>query len=330
MAGQQAFVVGAGGALAGAANSQSLKGTAWGAAWGAVSALTFYGIGSYFEGASWATSGKHVFGTNLNYGGFASKVLAHGVAGGALQHLQGGRFGSGFAAAGITQAFSGAIDGNDPANPSFPWEPVLAAALLGGAVSDLTGGKFAHGAVTAAFARAFNDQASRKSLAQRMRGEFLVDGSRGVSINLFDRSDGNWARAEKFPVLDDVVIVAGHADPSQPVLIDNRVDPPQRYEASNAANELIRAGLKDGGSVLVLGCGAGASGFMNRLYNELQGRGVTASITGPTELTGFGIKTVGTGLSSRQWIYFPQYENANRTRGPDSRVPWATVGGDRP
>jgi hypothetical protein len=121
-----------------------------------VSALTFYGIGSYFEGASWATSGKHVFGTNLNYGGFASKVLAHGVAGGALQHLQGGRFGSGFAAAGITQAFSGAIDGIDPANPSFPWEPVLAAALLGGAVSDLTGGKFAHGAVTSAFAVAFN------------------------------------------------------------------------------------------------------------------------------------------------------------------------------
>jgi RHS repeat-associated protein len=44
-AGQKAFVIGAGGALVGAANSNSLKG----AAWGVVSSLTFYGIGSYFE-----------------------------------------------------------------------------------------------------------------------------------------------------------------------------------------------------------------------------------------------------------------------------------------
>jgi hypothetical protein len=189
-------VVGAGGALAGAANSQSLKG----AAWGAVSALTFYGIGSYFEGASWATSGKHVFGTNLNYGGFASKVLAHGVAGGALQHLQGGRFGSGFAAAGITQAFSGAIDGIDPANPSFPWEPVLTAALLGGAVSDLTGGKFAHGAVTAAFARAFNENSHRRD--------------RRIDTNFFDPIDRIHSSAELASEIGSLpegdVTIAGH------------------------------------------------------------------------------------------------------------------------
>jgi RHS repeat-associated protein len=155
--GQKALVVGAGGALVGAANSQSLKG----AAWGAVSSLTFYGIGSYFESASWAHNGKHVFGTDLDLGGYAAKVLAHGVAGGALQHLQGGRFGSGFAAAGITQAFSGGIDRIDPANlEGFSIERVLAAALLGGAVSDLTGGKFANGAVTSAFAYAFSSAAS--------------------------------------------------------------------------------------------------------------------------------------------------------------------------
>jgi RHS repeat-associated protein len=156
-AGQKAFVVGAGGALVGAANSQSLKG----AAWGAVSALAFYRIGSYFESASWAHNGKHVFGTNLDAGGYAAKVLAHGVAGGALQHLQGGRFGSGFAAAGITQAFSGGIDNIDPANlEGFSVQRVVAAAMLGGVVSDLTGGKFAHGALTSAFAYAFSSAAA--------------------------------------------------------------------------------------------------------------------------------------------------------------------------
>lgn len=158
-AGQKALVVGAGGALVGAANSQSLKG----AAWGAVSALAFYGIGSYFEGANWATNGKDVFGTNLNYGGYAAKVLSHGVAGGALQNLQGGRFGSGFAAAGITQAFSGGIDLIDPSNPGFSIQRVVAAALLGGTVSDLTGDKFANGAVTAAFSHAFNQEAHRRA-----------------------------------------------------------------------------------------------------------------------------------------------------------------------
>jgi hypothetical protein len=143
--------------MAGAVQSQSLKGGAW----GAFSAVAFHAVGSYFDSAEWAHNGRHVFGTDLDAGGYAAKVLAHGTLGGAVQHLQGGKFGSGFAAAGITQAFSGGIDAIDPANPGLGATlRVVAAGMVGGAISDLTGDKFASGFVTAAFARAFNHELS--------------------------------------------------------------------------------------------------------------------------------------------------------------------------
>ncbi|MFN7551587.1 MAG: RHS repeat-associated core domain-containing protein [Pseudomonadota bacterium] len=148
------FAAGANGFMAGHLQS----GTTKGGAWGAFSAITFHGIGSYFDGAEWAHQGQHVYGTHLNMGGFAAKVLAHSVTGGAVQHLQGGSFGSGFAAAGVTQAFSGAIDGINPAQPIGRFQRVMVAALVGGTASTISGGKFANGAVTAAFARAFNDE----------------------------------------------------------------------------------------------------------------------------------------------------------------------------
>jgi RHS repeat-associated protein len=94
-AGEKVVFAGTVGAMSGAIQSQSLKG----AAWGAFSAVTFSGIGTYFENAAWAHRGGGVLGTDLNAGGVAAKVLAHGVTGGVMQHLQGGKFGSGFAAA---------------------------------------------------------------------------------------------------------------------------------------------------------------------------------------------------------------------------------------
>ena len=152
------FAAGANGFMAGHLQS----GTTKGGAWGAFSAITFHGIGSYFDGAEWAHQGQHVYGTHLNMGEFAAKVLAHSVTGGAVQHLQGGSFGSGFAAAGVTQAFSGAIDGINPAQPIGRFQRVMVAALVGGTARTISGGKFANGAVTAAFARAFNDEANHR------------------------------------------------------------------------------------------------------------------------------------------------------------------------
>lgn len=189
-AGEKAIAASLMGAMSGAIQSQSLKG----AAWGAFSALTFAGIGSYFETANWATKGADVLGTKLNAGGYAAKVLAHGVAGGVVQHLQGGKFGSGFAAAGITQAASGGIDTINPSNPVLGSATrIMVAALIGGSVSEMTGNKFATGAITAAFARAFNGELHQEELRSRREGAMkmldeiearaLAADSVGLSVN---------------------------------------------------------------------------------------------------------------------------------------------------
>jgi hypothetical protein len=96
-------------------------------------------------------------------GGFAAKVLSHGVAGGVMNSLQGGKFGHGFVSAGVAQAASGMIDGIDPSNIGFSPSRTFAAAMLGGSVSAASGGKFASGAATAAFSRAFNDEMHERS-----------------------------------------------------------------------------------------------------------------------------------------------------------------------
>ncbi len=104
-------------------------------------------VGCVFGGSFWCD----------RYSVFAAKVAMHGIAGGVVQKLQGGKFGHGFLSAGVTQAFSGKIDGIDAANRRFSPSRVIAAALVGGSVSAATGGKFANGASTAAFAHAFGN-----------------------------------------------------------------------------------------------------------------------------------------------------------------------------
>lgn len=147
------------GALAGGVST----GTWQGAMWGAFSAAVFYGVGSYFEGAKWAqaTGTSNVFGGGLNAAGYGAKVLAHGVTGGVMSKLQGGRFGHGFASAGVTQAFGPGIDRIGGGATSYAGVRVAAAAALGGTASKLSGGKFANGALTAAFSQAFNSEAHK-------------------------------------------------------------------------------------------------------------------------------------------------------------------------
>jgi RHS repeat-associated protein len=118
---------------------------------GAFSAGLFFGIGTGF--AKLAAAGKYAAGTLS-----AMKVLAHGIAGGVMSVMQGGKFGHGFASAGFTQAVGGAIDKIDAGNAGFSAARALVAAVVGGTASVLSGGKFASGAITGAFSRAFNDE----------------------------------------------------------------------------------------------------------------------------------------------------------------------------
>ena len=103
-------------------------------------------------------------GSDFSALGLTLKSVSHGLAGGVLSSVQGGKFVHGFSAAGVAQFASGGIDliGGE----GFSAVRIAAAAVLGGTVSGISGGKFANGAVTGAFSRAFNDE---PEIARRRR-----------------------------------------------------------------------------------------------------------------------------------------------------------------
>ena len=133
----------------------SISGGLQGGLWGAFSATLFYGIGQSFQNI--AHSDKLTAlggGGSLTDAGRAVKVIAHGIAGGTLNTLRGGKFGHGFVSAAATEASSPALEHfND-------FRQVVGGALVGGTVSAVTGGKFGNGAITGAFQMAFNHLAT--------------------------------------------------------------------------------------------------------------------------------------------------------------------------
>lgn len=90
---------------------------------------------------------------------FRRLVMIHGAIGGVSSVLQGGKFGHGFASAGVTKLLSPSI-GNIKAGRigNISVVQTFTAAALGGSVSKATGGKFANGAITAAYRNLFNQQ----------------------------------------------------------------------------------------------------------------------------------------------------------------------------
>lgn len=167
------------GAMAGGVST----GTWQGALWGAFSAAAFYGVGSYFENAKWAqaNSSGNVFESGLNPAGYGAKVMAHGVTGGVMSKLQGGKFGHSFASASVTQAFAPGIDRIGGGASNYAGLRVAAAAVLGGTASKMSGGKFANGAVTAAFSRAFNDEIDHRSA--KVRDEIMRGDKEFIEVN---------------------------------------------------------------------------------------------------------------------------------------------------
>ena len=117
------------------------------------SAYAFSQIGGAFDAKSgfWAKDGL-------------GHIAAHGLTGGVMSVLRGGKFGHGFIAAGLTKAFTPAfseVDAWKVGDVSIGQATV--AATLGGTISAATGGKFANGAITAAFGNIFNQQKSSVS-----------------------------------------------------------------------------------------------------------------------------------------------------------------------
>jgi hypothetical protein len=136
----------AAGAITGAMAGYVGTGTLKGAAFGAVSGAIF--------------GAMHDVSTSLRAGSIdVGRVMAHGYAGGILSVAQGGKFGSGFASAGVTQIASqaGFMPDKGANGAGERIKNALAAAVVGGTTSEITGGKFANGAITGAFSRLLND-----------------------------------------------------------------------------------------------------------------------------------------------------------------------------
>ena len=149
-----------GGAAAGGVAAGSIEGALWGAFSGAV----FFGIGQHFAGS--LGEGQGVFGSTFKSGELVRASVAHGLAGGTISEMQGGKFGHGFLSAGISKAATPmAVGVSDQV-----YIQGAAIAIVGGTTSEISGGKFANGAVTAAMAFAFN-QVAHESQSEELSPE---------------------------------------------------------------------------------------------------------------------------------------------------------------
>ncbi len=147
-------------------------------------------------------------------------TLGMGVIGGITSVLQGGKFGHGFASAGI-----GAASGGIGFKGSYQVQALkraLVSSVIGGSMTKATGGKFANGAATAAFASLVSSAASKASELNQPNGA-KADPSKG-SI----RSRQAAARKEI-----DALVTDGTLDTSKVFTGDSALN--------NAATEVLDA-----------------------------------------------------------------------------------------
>jgi RHS repeat-associated protein len=123
-----------------------------------ISSAVFYGVGEVFQGTGFFAQGG------------AGHIFTHAMVGGIMAELQGGKFGSGFASAGISAALSPSVG-----KISNYGGRIVVSAVIGGTASVITGGKFANGAMTAAFAHILNFELHTQFAAVKTMGnQFLA------------------------------------------------------------------------------------------------------------------------------------------------------------
>jgi len=174
-------------------------GSSSGAAWGAVSGLTFHGIGALKLGPAEGAS----FGQMVVDGGYWAKVSLHAAAGGTLNELQGGDFGHGFVTAGVSAGVSPLIDTIGDGRANARPARIVVQALVGGAVSKGIGGDFGAGALLAAIGRVMN---AESGLALREAFDDLITALRPLRRGKMDEiaaafcDEGGCAFTEKHGV----------------------------------------------------------------------------------------------------------------------------------
>ena len=149
------------GAISAATSGADGTGVLKGAFFGALSGAAFYGAGAAFRegGLFYSLNGAEKY---------ITQTLVHGVTGGVMATLQGGKFGHGFATSGLAKGFGIAAKGLGTTGQFF------AATIAGGTASKVTGGKFANGATTAALAFAVN-QLATNAAEQKGNGIQVTD-----------------------------------------------------------------------------------------------------------------------------------------------------------
>jgi RHS repeat-associated protein len=166
------------GATSGAANAAANGGNIFrGALIGAFSAAAFYQVGQSFRVMAANNSASAVtyeFGGNmLTSGQITGQIASHAVVGGVISTLQGGKFGNGFFAAGVTKGIGGKyLPSGSNLSSSEIAKGTVVSAVIGGTASVISGGKFANGAQTGAFQYVFN-QVSRAYYSEKPILSFL-------------------------------------------------------------------------------------------------------------------------------------------------------------
>lgn len=154
--------------------------------WAAFGAATIGGFAAGYVSSGTLRGGVYgAFGAAMTFGvsalrlGPVANVVTHSVSGGVMEVLQGGNFGHGFAAAGMTTAFMPHAAHRSSAVRA------TRGALIGGSISALTGGKFANGAVSGAIQGAMMGKPPepRRSDALRFGNG---DGTEGAPSSLVD------------------------------------------------------------------------------------------------------------------------------------------------
>ncbi|MBR9910641.1 MAG: hypothetical protein GYB33_09870, partial [Gammaproteobacteria bacterium] len=177
--GWQVVAVGAAAGAAGAAanGGNILKG----AVLGGISAAGFSAVG-----------GSELFGYSYGdgFGQLALNALGNGVVGGITNVLQGGKFGHGFASAGLSAFFKPSTRGAFGVSARNAPFRVIARAVIGGTISKVTGGKFSNGAVTSAFSQIFNEESTlaryRKNIREQLNRS--IDRALNFSNEALDKS----------------------------------------------------------------------------------------------------------------------------------------------
>jgi len=167
------------------------------------------------------------FGISGSYGGsdMMSRAIASGVGGGIISELQGGKFGHGFASAGVG-SLAGNFAGKVDQNVGISIKRTVVAALAGGTASAITGGKFGNGALTAAMSQAFGDWAQREMQRARANsdGEWIYPDGGSTDLNDYDTvmTNGILGNREEFvkALNSSATPAAGYFNPSQSFFAD--------------------------------------------------------------------------------------------------------------